>query len=89
MPGLHWETGRSLTPDMRRRLLLATVASAATGAGIYLPAGHARSVAGSAGTTDAGARRMAARGFYRISTCGIGRHRRVCSGVSSAGVRRL
>jgi hypothetical protein len=32
---LRPETGRSLAPDVRRRLLLATVASAATGGIIY------------------------------------------------------
>ena len=36
----HSETGRSLMPDMRHRLLLAVIASAATGGIIYLLVMH-------------------------------------------------
>ena len=40
MHSLNPETGRSLAPDMRRRLLLSIVASAATGGIIYLLVMH-------------------------------------------------
>ena len=40
MHRLNPETGRSLAPDMRRRLLLAITASAATGGIIYLLVMH-------------------------------------------------
>ena len=40
MVNFHRQTDRSLTPDMRRRLLLAIVASAATGGIIYLLVMH-------------------------------------------------
>jgi hypothetical protein len=40
MVNLHRQTNRSLTPHMRRRLLLAIVASAATGGIIYVLVMH-------------------------------------------------
>jgi hypothetical protein len=40
MGSLNLKTGRSLTPDMRRRLLLAIVGSAATGVIIYVLVMH-------------------------------------------------
>ena len=40
MVNLHRQTDRSLTPEMRRRLLLALVASAATGVIIYVLVMH-------------------------------------------------